>query len=244
MPDRSTIPTPAHAAGDRVHGFHVDSVTELPDLRALTYEATHAKTGARLCHVHCHDPENLFSVGFRAPVPDATGIAHVLEHCVLAGSTKYPVKDAFGELGNRSLCTSHNATTLPDHTVYEVSSPVRADLFNLADVFLDLVFRPLLSQATADSWPWDYRQALVAIGLRGCDPADGAAVESVLLAALDQVARDGLAAELIDAAFNSVSFYAREVTSSFPVELMFRHARAWFYGDDPSSGLRAGTGPG
>ena len=109
---RSTIPAPTHKAGTSVHGFDIEAVTEIPDIKARTYEATHARTGAKVMHVHCNDEENLFSVGFRTPPSDSTGVAHILEHCVLAGSEKYPVKDAFNELGKRTLNTFLNA--IPD----------------------------------------------------------------------------------------------------------------------------------
>lgn len=145
---RSTIPAPAHQPGDLVHGFRIQAVTEIPDIRALAYEATHEKTGAQLLHVHCNDEENMFSVGFRTPPSDSTGVAHILEHCVLAGSKKYPVKDAFNELGKRTLNTFLNAMTWPDRTVYPVCSPVKADYFNLASVYSDLVFNPLITKQT------------------------------------------------------------------------------------------------
>lgn len=145
---RSIIPTPAHQPGDTIHGFVIDRVTELPDIRALAYEATHADTGAQVLHVHCNDEENLFSVGFRTPPADSTGVAHILEHCVLAGSQKFPVKDAFNELGKRTLNTFLNAMTWPDRTVYPVCSAVKADYFNLATVYSDLVFNPLITRQT------------------------------------------------------------------------------------------------
>ncbi len=145
---RSTIPSPAHAAGDQLHGFRIDGVTEIPDIKALAYEASHERTGARVLHVHCNDEENMFSVGFRTPPPDSTGVAHILEHSVLAGSEKYPVRDAFKELMKRTLNTFLNAMTWPDRTVYPTCSAVRADYFNLASVYVDLVFHPLITRQT------------------------------------------------------------------------------------------------
>jgi hypothetical protein len=145
---RSVIPTPVHAVGDRVHGFTIESVTELPDIRALAYQARHDRTGAQVLHVHCDDEENMFSIGFRTPPFDSTGVAHILEHSVLAGSRKYPVKDAFNELGKRSMTTFINAMTWPDRTIYPTCSAVRADYFNLAAVYADLVLNPLLAEQT------------------------------------------------------------------------------------------------
>lgn len=145
---RSQIPSPAHEPGDELHGFEITGVTPIPDIKALAYEARHKQTGAEVMHVHCYDEENLFSVGFRTPPPDSTGVAHILEHCVLAGSEKFPVKDAFNELGKRTLNTFLNAMTWPDRTVYPTCSAVKADYFNLASVYADLVFHPLITQET------------------------------------------------------------------------------------------------
>jgi presequence protease len=145
---RSEIPQPAHKPGDELHGFEITGVTPIPDIKALAYEARHLRTGAEVLHVHCHDEENLFSVGFRTPPPNSTGVAHILEHCVLAGSEKFPVKDAFNELGKRTLNTFLNAMTWPDRTVYPTCSAVKADYFNLATVYADLVFKPLITVDT------------------------------------------------------------------------------------------------
>jgi Zn-dependent M16 (insulinase) family peptidase len=145
---RSQLPTPAHSLGDTLHGFRIDAITPIDDIKALAYEATHLRTGAKLLHVYCFDEENMFSVGFRTPPTDSTGVAHILEHSVLAGSQRYPVKDAFKELGKRTLNTFLNAMTWPDRTVYPTCSAVRADYFNLASVYLDLVFNPRLARET------------------------------------------------------------------------------------------------
>ena len=145
---RSAIPASTHQPGEKLHGFLIESVTELPDIKARAYEATHEKTGAQLLHIHCNDEENMFSVGFRTPPPDSTGVAHILEHSVLAGSKKFPVKDAFNELGKRTLSTFLNAMTWPDRTIYPTCSAVRADYFNLATVYSDLVFNPLITKQT------------------------------------------------------------------------------------------------
>jgi len=148
MPSRCDIPAPTRAPGDEVHGFRVDAVTELNDIRARCYECTHLRTGAKVLHLHCHDEENLYAIAFRTPPRDSTGVPHILEHCVLAGSEKYPVKDAFNELGKSTLNTFLNAMTWPDRTVYPVCSPVHADYFNLAAVYTDLVLHPLITEQT------------------------------------------------------------------------------------------------
>jgi len=145
---RYEIPAPTHAAGESLLGFRVDAVTELPDVRARAYECTHLATGARLLHLHCNDQENMYAIAFRTTPSDSTGVAHILEHSVLAGSKRYPVKDAFNELSKGTLHTFLNAMTWPDRTVYPVCSAVRPDFWNLASVYTDLVLHPLLSEQT------------------------------------------------------------------------------------------------
>ncbi|MGA3068585.1 MAG: insulinase family protein, partial [Tepidisphaeraceae bacterium] len=134
--------------GDRIDGFLVQRVIELPNLRSVAYEIRHEKSGARLLHLHNEDAENLFSVSFPTPPPDNTGVPHILEHSVLAGSRKYQVKDPFFEMVKSSMATFINAMTGSDYTVYPVASNVRQDFFNLAEVYWDAVFHPLLTEQT------------------------------------------------------------------------------------------------
>ena len=134
--------------GDRVLGFAVRRVTPLKNLRSTAYELEHLKTRARLLHVHNDDAENLFCIAFRTPPADDTGLPHILEHSVLAGSRRFPVKDPFVEMVKMSMATFINAMTYSDKTVYPVSSNVRQDFFNLAEVYCDAVFHPRLTEHT------------------------------------------------------------------------------------------------
>ncbi|MBM4143657.1 MAG: hypothetical protein FJ225_08725 [Lentisphaerae bacterium] len=134
--------------GQNVAGFEIGRVTPLDELRAVAVEMRHARSGARLLHVRADDPENLFSVAMLTPPPDDTGLPHILEHAVLAGSRKFPVREPFFEMVKMSMATFINAMTGPDCTYYPVASNVPADLFNLADVYFDAVFHPLLSAPT------------------------------------------------------------------------------------------------
>ncbi len=141
-------PEPTLKTGKRPHGFHILRIEQIPDIRVTAYEIKHVKTGAKVLHLHCDDKENLYSIGFRTPPEDSTGIAHILEHSVLAGSQKFPLKDVFNELARGTLQTFINAFTYPDKTIYPVASQVRADFFNLARVYTDLVLKPLLLKET------------------------------------------------------------------------------------------------
>ena len=134
--------------GEQLHGFEVKAVTPIDELRAVTIELAHQHSGARLLHLYTNDTENLFSINFPTPPSDDTGVPHILEHAVLAGSQKYPVKEPFFEMIKMSMATFINAMTSSDHTYYPVASNVKKDLFNLAEVYFDAVFHPLLTEET------------------------------------------------------------------------------------------------
>lgn len=144
----SLCPPPVFSAGDACRGFRLQQVVSIPEIRVTAYEGIHEASGARVLHLHCDDRENVFAIGFRTPPPDATGLPHILEHAVLAGSERYPLKDVFNELLRGTLQTFLNAFTYPDKTVYPVASQVKADFFHLARVYLDLVLHPRLLPET------------------------------------------------------------------------------------------------
>ena len=144
----SSCPQPVFAAGENFGDFKINRVTPLPDIRQTAYEMTHLQTKAKVLHLHNDDPENVYAICFRTPPHDSTGLPHILEHSVLAGSERYPLKDVFNELHRGSLQTFINAFTYPDKTVYPVASQVKKDFFNLAQVYTDLVLRPRLLKET------------------------------------------------------------------------------------------------
>ncbi|CAH8384169.1 unnamed protein product [Eruca vesicaria subsp. sativa] len=102
----------------------------------------HKKTGCEVMSVSNDDENKVFGVVFRTPPKDSTGIPHILEHSVLCGSRKYPLKEPFVELLKGSLYTFLNAFTYPDRTCYPVASTNTKDFYNLVDVYLDAVFFP------------------------------------------------------------------------------------------------------
>ncbi len=146
--ETTRIPEVDLRPGEQLHGFEVKAITPVGELRAVTIELAHQHTGARLLHLYTHDTENLFSINFPTPPSDDTGVPHILEHAVLAGSQKYPVKEPFFEMIKMSMATFINAMTASDHTYYPVASNVKKDLFNLAEVYFDAVFHPLLTEET------------------------------------------------------------------------------------------------
>ena len=138
------------SAGQHLHGFEVKTVTPIDELRAVAIEILHPQSGARLLHLYTDDTKNWFSISPITPTLDDTGLQHILEHSVMAGSRNYPVKDVFFEIMKMSLATfdSTNAMNYIDHAFYYASSTVKKDLFNLAEVYFDLVFHPLLTEET------------------------------------------------------------------------------------------------
>ncbi len=109
-------------------------------------ELEHKRTGARHIHIECPDDNNGFAVFFPTAPEDSTGVAHILEHVVLAGSERYPVRDPFFSMTRRSLATFLNAMTSADSTMYLFSTRNAKDYTNLLDVYLDATFFPRLSE--------------------------------------------------------------------------------------------------
>jgi presequence protease len=138
----------ALALGTRISGFVVRRITPIELMRSTAIELEHEGSGALALHLANDDTENLFSIVLRTPPSDDTGLPHIMEHSVLGGSAKYRGKDPFFALVKSSVATFINAMTACDHTVYPVASTVPEDLWNLADVYWDAVFRPLLTEHT------------------------------------------------------------------------------------------------
>jgi Zn-dependent M16 (insulinase) family peptidase len=134
------------ALGDEVHGYRVQRVEHLPEIHAVFHELHHRATGARHIHVSRPDRENTFGVVFKTVPRDSTGVAHILEHVVLCGSGRFPVRDPFFSMLKRSLNTFMNAFTASDWTMYPFATQNRKDFYNLMDVYLDAAFFPRLEE--------------------------------------------------------------------------------------------------
>jgi presequence protease len=119
-------------------------------------EFRHDPTGAQIISVENSDNNKVFGITFRTPPPDSTGVAHILEHTVLCGSRKYPLKDPFVQLLKGSQQTFLNAMTYPDKTVYPVASQNEQDFYNLTDVYLDAVFFPRITPCFFRQEGWHY----------------------------------------------------------------------------------------
>lgn len=114
----------------------------LDDISSTAYTLEHEKTGARVVLLENDDDNKGFIIGFKTPQDNSTGVPHILEHSVLCGSDKYPVKDAMTQVDKGSLNTFLNAFTYPDRTLYPVASCNSKDFQNLMEVYLDAVFFP------------------------------------------------------------------------------------------------------
>lgn len=148
MPTTSTDPRAAASAllvpGTTCHGFAVERRETVPELDSDAYVLRHAASGARLLYLACDDENKAFAIGFKTPPVDSTGVFHILEHSVLCGSAKFPVKEPFVDLIKSSMQTFLNAMTYPDKTIYPVATTNEQDLYNLMDVYLDAVFNPAI----------------------------------------------------------------------------------------------------
>lgn len=150
---RATLP-----AGSTISGFDVTSCKVLPELDADAYVLHHRASGARLLYLACEDENKAFSIAFKTPPTDDTGVFHILEHSVLCGSAKFPVKEPFVDLIKSSMQTFLNAMTYPDKTVYPVASTNEQDLLNLMDVYMDAVLNPAIytKRAIFEQEGWHY----------------------------------------------------------------------------------------
>ena len=127
---------------EQLSAYQLITEKELTEMNSLGVVLRHKKTGARIFLMENDDENKVFCIGFRTPPGNSTGLQHILEHSVLCGSEKFPVKDPFVELVKGSLNTFLNAMTYPDKTVYPVASCNDKDFQNLMDVYMDAVLHP------------------------------------------------------------------------------------------------------
>ena len=133
-------------AVDTIGGYTITRREPLERLEGTYLELEHKRTGARHIHIECPDDNNGFAVFFPTPPSDSTGVAHILEHVVLAGSQRFPVRDPFFSMTRRSLSTFMNALTGSDWTMFLYSTRNAKDFMNLLQVYLDAAFFPRLSE--------------------------------------------------------------------------------------------------
>ena len=229
------------------HGFTLIREESMREVGGAVRLWKHERTGAELLSI-CNDDENKsFGVAFRTPPKDSTGVAHILEHSVLCGSDKYPVKEPFVELLKSSLQTFLNALTFPDKTCYPVASCNLQDFYNLMDVYLDAVFHPRIDENVLrqEGWhieadepdgPWAFK-GVVFNEMKGVySSPDSVLMEECqhavfpdMLYSLDSGGDPAVIPSLTYEAF-------REFHSSYYHP---SNARFFFWGDDPEEGRLA-----
>ena len=144
-------------------GFRLDRIERIDEINGTAYEMKHEKSGARLIYIDSPDSNKIFNIAFRTTPHNSTGVAHIMEHSVLCGSRKFPLKEPFVELVKGSLNTFLNAMTYPDKTMYPVASKNDKDFHNLMDVYLDAVFYPRVREdaeiVMQEGWHYELENA-------------------------------------------------------------------------------------
>ena len=144
-------------------GFRLDRIERIDEINGTAYEMKHEKSGARLIYIDSPDSNKVFNIAFRTTPHNSTGVAHIMEHSVLCGSRKFPLKEPFVELVKGSLNTFLNAMTYPDKTMYPVASKNDKDFHNLMDVYLDAVFYPRVREdaeiVMQEGWHYELENA-------------------------------------------------------------------------------------
>lgn len=128
--------------GEVYNGFLLKEEEELQDIQTKAKIFEHVKSGAKLIYLQNDDENMTFNVKFVTPTTDNTGVNHILEHSVLYGSEKYPVKSPFGEIGKHSVASFVNAMTGADTTEFPITSNNYKDFKNAVGIYMDAVFRP------------------------------------------------------------------------------------------------------
>lgn len=126
------------------NGFRLSKKEFIKETNCNAHVFIHEKSGARLLYMQNDEENCVFETAFRTPPKDSSGASHILEHSVLCGSRKFPMKDPFAEILRSSIQTFLNALTYPDKTVYPVATNNKQEFTKLMDVYLDAVFYPKL----------------------------------------------------------------------------------------------------
>ncbi|GMM37814.1 Cym1 protein [Saccharomycopsis crataegensis] len=140
--------------GQEIHGFEIKRTLAVPEFAFTAVNLEHKRSGLEYLHIDRNDKNNVFSICFKTNPTDSTGLPHILEHTTLCGSEKYPVRDPFFKMLNRSLSNFMNAMTGHDYTFYPFSTTNNKDFENLRDIYFDACFNPLLSSQDFHQEGW------------------------------------------------------------------------------------------
>ena len=147
-----------YTPGQPFAGFTLLRKEKIEEIQSDVYLFRHDVLDCSLLAIKNSDPNKTFTISFNTIPTDSTGVAHILEHAVLMGSRKYPVKDVFGEINKGGLMTFLNAMTGSDTTFYPFATRNLTEYFNIMDVYCDVVFNPLLHRSTFEQEGWHYHQ--------------------------------------------------------------------------------------
>ncbi|RHZ71766.1 hypothetical protein Glove_253g72 [Diversispora epigaea] len=150
----SLINSDVFQTNNRIHGFKVQETRHIPELELTAIQLIHEATGAKHLHIAREDNNNVFGVGFSTPPTNNCGTCHILEHTTLCGSERFPVRDPFFKMLNRSLANFMNAYTANDYTMYPFSTTHKLDYENLRDVYMDATFHPNLKESDFKQEGW------------------------------------------------------------------------------------------
>lgn len=226
------------------NGFILIWEKEVKELKSVARLWKHERTGAQLLSCTNADENKVFGVSFRTPPKDSTGVAHILEHSVLCGSKKYPVKEPFVELLKGSLQTFLNAFTFPDKTCYPVASTNLQDFYNLIDVYLDAVFHPNITERTLrqEGWHIEAENSQTPLSYKGVVYNEMKGVYSSPDSLLGEASQQSL---FPDTTYGLDSGGNPEIILELTYDA-FKHfhetyyhpsnARFYFWGDDPEDG--------
>ncbi len=169
------------APGSELHGFAVERVESIPEIEGTAYIMRHRTSGTPLMWLANDDENMAFAIAFKTPPADDTGVFHILEHSVLCGSDRYPVKEPFVDLLKTSMQTFLNALTFSDKTMYPVASTNEQDLLNLMDVYMDAVLHPALytKPTIFEQEGWHYEVDGLPAGDEGEDEATAPAAPNL-----------------------------------------------------------------
>lgn len=230
-------------------GFEKIQEQFLEEYKSTAILYRHEKTGAEVMSVLNEDENKVFGIVFRTPPKDSTGIPHILEHSVLCGSRKYPLKEPFVELLKGSLHTFLNAFTYPDRTCYPVASTNTKDFYNLVDVYLDAVFFPKcvseLQTFQQEGWHYELNDPSEEVTLKGVVFNEMKGVYSQPDNTLGRISQQALFPDNaygVDSGGDPTVIPKLTFSEFQEFHRKFYHpsnARIWFYGDDdPNERLR------
>jgi len=224
-----------------MNNFELVRTEQVEELNTLAKIYRHIPTGAEILSMENDDENKCFGIAFRTPPSDSTGVAHILEHTVLCGSRKYPVKDPFVQLLKGSLQTFLNAFTYPDKTCYPVASQNLKDFHNLVDVYLDAVFHPRITPDffMQEGWHYELENTEDELKIKGVVYNEMKGVYSSPDSLLAEVAQQSLFPDTtygLDSGGNPVHIPELTYEQFKAFHESFYHpsnARIFFYGDDP-----------